>query len=73
VKYFTIKVDNVTYSIRQNANAYSVLQNEIEVLKLTVTIGKNVAFYWETEEGHTSHLINKIGLAIELHDIASYV
>jgi hypothetical protein len=33
-----------------------------------------MTFYWETEEGrHNSHLINKIDLAIELHDIASYV
>jgi hypothetical protein len=73
VKQFTIRVDSVTYSIRQKANIYSVLDNGIEILQLKVTLGKNVNFFWETCDGSTSHLINKIGLAIELHDIESYV
>ena len=73
MKRFTIRVDSVTYSVWQNAKFYHVLENGTEILKLRVTVGKNVAFYWETEEGHISHIINKIGLAIELHDIARYV
>jgi hypothetical protein len=73
VKQFIIRVDYDTYLIKQEANLYCILDNGTEILQLKVTIGKNVTFFWKTLEGNTSHLINRIGLAIELHDMASYV
>jgi hypothetical protein len=73
VKQFIIKVGTIKYSVQQIGNIYTVLDNDIELFKLTVTVGKNLVFSWKTVEGETSHLIDRIGLAIELHDIAVYL
>jgi hypothetical protein len=50
-----------------------VFENDIEVFKLKVTVGKNLVFFWESVEGITSQLISKIGLAIELYDLNSFL
>jgi hypothetical protein len=73
VKYFKIKVDYTIYSVQQNEKGYSVSEDDTDILQLKATADKNLHFHWESDEGEKSHLINKIGLAIELHNIASYV
>ena len=73
MKQFIIRVGTITYSILQNASVYTVFENDIEVFKLKVTVGKNLVFFWESVEGITSQLISKIGLAIELYDLNSFL
>jgi hypothetical protein len=73
VKQFKITVGTITYSILQDACVYTVFENDMEVFKLKVTLGKNLVFFWETVEGITSQLISKIGLAIELYDLNRFL
>ena len=69
MKNFNIRVNYITYSIQQNENRYSVFQDGNELFILRAMVGKNLVFHWETNEGEKSHLIDKIGLLIENHDI----
>jgi hypothetical protein len=73
MKSFRIKVDDVIYTVQQNAKGYSISQNEKELFVLMATVGRNLSFHWRTEQGHKSHLIDKIGLVIEHHGLDHYL
>jgi hypothetical protein len=73
VKILKIKVDDVIYTVSRSGNHYFVLVEDTEVLKLKVTVGNNLEFNWESDEGQKSYLISKIGLAIEHYDLQRYL
>lgn len=68
-----IKVDHLIYTVRRTEKGYSVSLNEVELFKLIATVGRNLSFHWKTEDGHHSHLIDKIGLVIEHYGLNHYL
>jgi hypothetical protein len=61
-----IPVDGITYTvIPKEDHSYAILIKGEEILRIYPKAGKDLIFKWQTKDGRTSALIDKIGIIIE--------